>query len=315
MIIDTFAGLPDIRTLRSWLMAFTPYAGYVRLFGDKMAPAVGIRPEELNQMIEKNGTAHTVDKMLAVMSDSFMELDMYVQVLDALEVAAQGLWIHVEPGEMMTQPAVAAVVEARQKYPERFFLLPSFDLSVDLPQRLMELHEKIGLAGVTTLAFIDGVLPDHERYYPLYAKLDQLGLVLWNHTVNNWSDRHPAEFGHPKYVDRIACDFPNLRIVMGHGGWPWVLEAITVARRHPNVYLEPSSHRWKHLANPGSGWEPLMYYGNWNISDKILFGSLWQLLGIPLGTVIEEAKMLPLSEKSLQKWMFGNAKKLYGFPK
>lgn len=311
MIIDTFAGLPDKRMLRSWLMAFTPYAGYVRLFGEKIAPAMGIASAELPRMIEKEGLGPSVDKMLNSMSDSFMDLKIYVKVLDALGVAAQGLWVHVEPGEMLTQPAVAAAADAVKKYPDRFFLLPSFDLTIDLPYRVEELHEEIGLAGVTTLAFIDGVFPDHQRYYPLYVKLDQLGLVLWNHTVNSWSDRHLAEFGHPRHVDRIACDFPNLRIVMGHGGWPWVLEAITIARRHPNVYLEPSSHRWKHLSNPGSGWEPLMYYGNWNASDKILFGSLWQLLGLPLATIIQEARSLPLSEKSLNKWMFDNAKKLY----
>lgn len=311
MIIDTFSGLPDPRTLRSWLMAFAPYQGYLRTFAKKMAPAMGLSSEQLLDDFRTKGLGVMVDKILDATKSAFMDIDSYVKVLDALEVYAQGIWIHVEPGEMMSQPAVQAALEAREKYPERFFLLPSFNLDENTPDKVDQLHQIMGLAGVTTLAFIDGVFPDDKKYFLLYEKLNDLDLVLWNHTVNSWSQDHVSEFGHPKFVDRIACRYPDLKIVMGHGGHPWVLEAITIARRHPNVYIEPSSHRWKHLARPGSGWESLMYYGNWNTADKVLFGSIWQLQGLPLSVVIDEVKGLPLSEKSLEKWTFQNAKALY----
>jgi hypothetical protein len=220
--------------------------------------------------------------------------------------------VHVTPGDIFSQPAVMAAVEAKTKYPDRFFLLPSFDLSDDLPERVAAFHAHTPIAGVTTLAFIDGVFPDDPKYFPLYQTLDRLGLVLWNHTVNSWSEAHVSEFGHPRYVDKIAVAFPSLKIVMGHGGFPWVNEAMAVVRRQPNVYLEPSSHRWKHLSRPGSGWEPLMYYGNWNASDKILFGSMWQLQALPLATAIKEVKALPLLAETIEKWTYKNARRLYG---
>ena len=311
MIIDTFSGLPDPRCLRTWLITFGRYEGYVKMFASKFAPSLKMSPEEMIEAFARLGPETMVDKMFDAVSEGFMELDTYVQVMDALEVQAQGVWMHVFPGNMESQPAVQALADARKRYPDRFFALPSFDLSDDLPDRVARLHQQIGLAGVTTLAFADGVFPDDARYRPLYEKLLELDLVLWNHTVNSWSAQHVSEYGHPRYVDRIACEFPELRIVMGHGGWPWVLEAVAVARRHPNVYIEPSSHRWKHLSRPGSGWEPLMYYGDWIMSDKVLFASIWQLQGLPLAMVIDEVKGLPLSEKSLRKWTFENAKRLY----
>jgi hypothetical protein len=240
-----------------------------------------------------------------------MDLDAYVAVMDALEIQAQGVWIHIEPGDIFSQPAVQAVAEAKEKYPDRFFLLPSFELSPEIADHVQAFQDKIGLAGVTTLAFKDGVFPDDEKYDPLYEKLVELEGVLWNHTVNSWSSDHVSEYGHPRYVDRIACKYPDLRIVMGHGSWPWVLEGMTVARRHPNVYIEPSSHRWKHLSRPGTGWEPLMYYGNWVAADKVLFGSIWQLQGLPVSMVIDEVRALPLSEETLAKWTYENAKRLY----
>ena len=311
MIIDTFSGLPDRRILRTWLMSFGPFGGYLRTFGAKFAGALNMSSDQVVQAVQRDGLDSVVELMLDSVQDAFMPLEQYVEALNALEVQAQGIWLHIEPGDMESQPAVQAAIEARERHPDRFFLLPSFDLSDDLPDRVEALHRRIGLAGVTTLAFRDGVFPDDPQYFPLYEKLVELDLVLWNHTVNSFSERHVSEYGHPRYVDRIACALPDLRIVMGHGGWPWVLEAVAVARRQPNVYLEPSSHRWKHFTRPGSGWEPLMYYGNWVMADKVLFGSIWQLQGIPLAMVLDEARNLPLSEQSLHKWTYENARRFY----
>jgi len=139
----------------------------------------------------------------------------------------------------------------------------------------------------------------------------ELDLAVWIHTVNTWSDRHPSDFCHPRHADRVACRFPDLRIVLGHGGWPWVNEAVAVAWRHPNVYLEPSAFRWKHLAAPGGGWEPLMCYGDTTIADKILWASFWPLVGVSLDVAIEEVRALPIRPGTLEKWAYANAKRFY----
>ena len=42
-------------------------------------------------------------------------------------------------------------------------------------------------------------------------------------------------------LDDVAVDFPDLRIIMAHGGRPlWMDEAFFVLRRHKNVWLELS---------------------------------------------------------------------------
>jgi predicted TIM-barrel fold metal-dependent hydrolase len=53
---------------------------------------------------------------------------------------------------------------------------------------------------------------------------------------------YPSETGRPCYVDRIAIDFPELRTVAGHIGWPWTEEMIAVAVKHPNVWIDTSAH-------------------------------------------------------------------------
>jgi len=39
----------------------------------------------------------------------------------------------------------------------------------------------------------------------------------------------------------VAADFPTLRIVMAHLAWPWVVEAVALALKYPNLYLDTSA--------------------------------------------------------------------------
>jgi predicted TIM-barrel fold metal-dependent hydrolase len=41
-------------------------------------------------------------------------------------------------------------------------------------------------------------------------------------------------------LEDVACDFPKLKLVIAHMGWPWVLESVALALKYPNVYLDTS---------------------------------------------------------------------------
>ena len=77
----------------------------------------------------------------------------------------------------------------------------------------------------------------------------------------------------------MACDFPELKLILSHAGYPWVLEACLLAWKHPNVYLELAAHRPKYFTAPGTGWEPLLRFGQTTIQDKILYGTGAFLIG------------------------------------
>ena len=51
----------------------------------------------------------------------------------------------------------------------------------------------------------------------------------------------PSEVGRPIYLDQVALEFPGLTIVGGHIGYPWTDEAIAVATKHRNVYVDSSA--------------------------------------------------------------------------
>src|SRR5206468_1695921 len=111
-----------------------------------------------------------------------------------------------------------------------------------------------------------------------------------------------------------ARDFPELRIIMSHGGYPWVLEACLLAWKYENVYLELAAHRPKYLAEPGTGWEPLLRFGQTTIAEKVLWGSGAFLLQRPVGDLVAEFRALPVRPAVMERWLGGNAERVLARP-
>jgi|GEM_PF-1023150 predicted TIM-barrel fold metal-dependent hydrolase len=78
-------------------------------------------------------------------------------------------------------------------------------------------------------------------------------------------------FGSPLPFDEIALDFPDLKILLAHFGWPWLEEAVSIAMHKPNVFLDISG--WSPKRIPSRFWELLPL-----IKDKVLFGSDYPLI-------------------------------------
>jgi predicted TIM-barrel fold metal-dependent hydrolase len=68
------------------------------------------------------------------------------------------------------------------------------------------------------------------RYYPLYAKAVELGHPRADLLVDELRDDRPYDLGHPRHLDQVAIDFPELTIIGGLGGWPWVNEMVALVR-------------------------------------------------------------------------------------
>lgn len=204
---------------------------------------------------------------------------------------------------------VSPVVQA---HPDRFIPFAGVDVmqGMEAVRELERLVREEGFRGLSLRPFMVGLTADDRRYYPFYSKCVELDIPVSVHTSVNWSEVRINEFGHPHHLDQVACDFPELKIIMSHGGYPWVLEAVMLAWKHPNLYLELAAHRPKYLSVPGTGWEPLFRFGPTTIPDKILFGTGWVLLGRPPVDSVNEFKALPVSPDVMEKWLHKNAQKL-----
>ena len=147
-----------------------------------------------------------------------------------------------------------------RQYPDRFIGMAN--LSPHDGMRGVREFERLvrdcGLGGLRVSSLYTMIPASDRRYYPLYAKCAELDLPLRIYTAMNYANDRPYDLGHPRHLDQVAMDFPELRIVAGLGGWPWVNEMVALLRRHPRLYADTGSHRPRHFATPGSGWEQFL---------------------------------------------------------
>jgi len=136
--------------------------------------------------------------------------------------------------------------------------------------------EELGFRGLK-LWTVTGFRVDDERYYPLYEEAARLGITVLVHTGLGPGESY-LETCRPVYVDKIAVDFRELNFILAHAGTPWVEEALAVAMKNPNVYVDVSA--WQRPARTF----PLAFAQLLSMAKllhggvhKVLFGSDWPL--------------------------------------
>jgi predicted TIM-barrel fold metal-dependent hydrolase len=133
-----------------------------------------------------------------------------------------------------------------------------------------------------------GLRPDDRRFYPLYAKCNELDIAV-GMQVGHSAEVLPSEVGHPMYVDNVALDFPNLRINLSHTGWPWVDEWCSMLWRQPNVYGDISAYFPSRLEQ-----SQIRFMDSSRGRDKVLFGTN----GLGLKRCKEEFMALPIRDET-----------------
>jgi predicted TIM-barrel fold metal-dependent hydrolase len=278
-------------------------ANYRRIFGPQWAASMGTSFEEL----EKKSAELSEDQLTAFLEELAQKMTVtptqFEKQLDEADIA-WGLTDIPEGDESTTYLS---------QLPERLYGMAVFN-PFEPTKALKDLEHAIrekGFRAVYASPYRWGIKANDPRFYPCYAKAVELDIPVFIYTAMNYRTDFPMDVGRPLYLDRVAIDFPEMRIVASCGGWPWVPELVGVARRHQNVYIDTSSHRPKYLAVPGSGFEMLMQFGNTILQDRIVFASGSGDLGLPIGQVVKEMKELPLKDSVKEKWLYNNALELF----
>ena len=140
-------------------------------------------------------------------------------------------------GPLIGNDEVAGFVAA---HPDRFAGLASVDLSrpMDAVRELRRCVRELGFRGLRVVPWLWNLPPDDRRYYPLYAECVELD-VPFCLQVGHTGPLMSSEPGRPiPYLEHVALEFPELRIVGGHIGHPWTQEMISLMTKCENVYVD-----------------------------------------------------------------------------
>ncbi|MEV1286536.1 amidohydrolase family protein [Micromonospora sp. NPDC049679] len=136
------------------------------------------------------------------------------------------------------------------------------------------LVEHYGVRGFKFHPNTQAFYPNDRAAYPLYEVIAEYGLIALFHTGQTGVGAGTPggggirlKYSNPMYVDDVAVDFPEMKIILAHPSFPWQDEALAVATHKPSVYIDLS------------GWSPkyfppqLVQYANSLLREKVLFGS------------------------------------------
>jgi len=152
---------------------------------------------------------------------------------------------------------------------------------------------------------------DERRFYPLFETINALKVpVMIDVGTTGMGAGMPGGLGakirhaHPSAIDELAADFPDLKIIAAHPGWPWVEEMTAVALHKGNVFWEMS------------GWAPKYFAAQLKtdirarLQDKVMFGSDYPSL--PYDRLFREWQELGYSDAVMEKIFHGNAERILG---
>ncbi|MGC6512681.1 MAG: amidohydrolase family protein [Parvibaculales bacterium] len=130
---------------------------------------------------------------------------------------------------------------------------------------------ELGFKAIRVLPWLCERPPTDRLFYPVYTACTDLGVPFCTQ-IGHTGPLMPSEVGRPIYLDQVALDFPDLTIVGGHIGYPWTEEAIAVATKHENVYIDTSAYTAKRFP------DELVRYLKSNGAGKVLFGTNYPMI-------------------------------------
>ncbi|MHA1803283.1 MAG: amidohydrolase family protein, partial [Promethearchaeota archaeon] len=284
-IFDSLSYVPTEEVLVDLILSLPPQmAPYIKnVFGPRVAPLFGLDAEELYHMkmtLGKEELKSAIQPFLPKIKQFAIPVEKFIKQLDRMGVEKAVLFNLDEetPSGIRGLPN-DYYAEIVNEYPETFIGMAGIDplKGMNAVREIQRAHD-LGLRGVAIRPFIFQIPPHHAKMYPIYAKCVELDIPIWLHLSINFSTQ-TMEVERPIYLDIVAQDFPELKIIAGHGGWPWVNEMMAVVWRNPNIYLDIASYLPKYLAMKGSGWENLLTFGDSLLQDRVLFGSTWLFMG------------------------------------
>jgi uncharacterized protein len=209
-------------------------------------------------------------------------------------------------GMLISNDEVARTVA---QAPDRFHGVAAVDLRypVRAVRELQRAVLELGFVALRVVPWLWNLPPDDRRYYPLYAACVELGVPFCTQ-IGHTGPLCPSEPGRPiPYLDNVLLEFPELVVVGGHVGYPWIDEVLSLATKYPNFYVDTSAYAVHRL--PAA----LVDYMRGRGRSRVLFGTNWPMLS-PQRSLAQLAG-LGLDEEAAGLYLGGNAVRVFDLVK
>jgi uncharacterized protein len=207
------------------------------------------------------------------------------------------------------------VFDLARKYPDAFAgILASLDThAADLDGVAAYAKELIKNPTVKGFKFHppdQGFYPSDRRYYGIWEVLQagskpvmfHVGFTVLGANTDGGSGIG-LDYGRPIHLDTVAKDFPRMKIIAAHPGWPWEEELIGIVTHKKNVYVDTSGYLAEQLP------EMFLRAIRGRLQDKALFGTDFPY--VDLEKALRSFDKLDFKDTTKEKILLSNAKTLF----
>jgi predicted TIM-barrel fold metal-dependent hydrolase len=218
-----------------------------------------------------------------------------------VELALLAAW-YGPAGALIDNDEVAAVVA---RAPARFRGVASVDLRdpMGAVREIRRCVQELGFVAVRVVPWLWDLPPDDRRYYPVYVACVELDVPFCTQ-IGHTGPLCPSEPGRPiPYLDRVLLEFPELTVVGGHVGFPWVNEVISLATKYPRFFVDTSAYALHRLP------PELVAYMRGHGRRRVLFGTNWPMLSP--ARCLERLDALGLDDEATRLFLRDNARRVF----
>jgi len=205
-------------------------------------------------------------------------------------------------GALIDNDEVASFVG---EHPGRLLGIASVDIHrpMEAVRELRRCVRQLGFRGLRIVPWLWGLPPDDRRYYPLYAECIELDIPFCLQ-VGHTGPLMTSEPGRPiPYLENVALEFPELRIVAGHIGAPWTQEIISLATKFPNLHIDTSAYKATRIP------EDFVSFMRGRGVRKVMFGTNYPML--TAAACLEGLASLGLGEEETELFLHQNARRVF----
>jgi len=229
-----------------------------------------------------------------------VQMTLGMMDLGGVDLSLISAWVAPRNVMISNDEVASFVAEA----PDRLVGVGSVDIAkpMEAVREIRRCVKELGFKAIRVLPWLWEVPPTDRRFYPVYTACCDIGIPFCTQ-IGHTGPLMSSEVGRPIYLDRVALDFPELVIVGGHIGYPWTDEAIAVATKHENVYIDTSAYTAKRY--PAALVEFMRGHGR----SKVLFGTNYPMI-MP-AKALENLAELSLDEEVRELFLSGNACRVF----
>ncbi|MDY3918347.1 MAG: amidohydrolase family protein [Candidatus Limivivens sp.] len=125
--------------------------------------------------------------------------------------------------------------------------------------------------------------PGKQQFYPsdpmmdpIYQKCIEYRKPIMFNAGMSWEPNTLMKYSRPMNFEEVAVKYPELKMCLGHFGWPFTMETAALVLKYPNLYADTSM---LYMDSPEQFMQDTLkkqlgeYWIEHNIHDKVMFGS------------------------------------------